>query len=124
MTKHEMICIACPVGCHITVIEDQKNYTVEGAACKRGDVYGVKELTNPTRIVTSTVKITGAEMNRIPVRTASDIPKKLIRACMDEINKVCIDAPIKMGDVVIKNVCNTGVDVITSRSMKKADYSN
>lgn len=114
-----MICIACPVGCHLTVIKDGEHFIVDGALCKRGEVYAVKELTNPTRIVTSTVKITGAEFTRIPVRTRTAIPKALIRACMIEINKVSLDAPVIMGEIVISNLLNTGVDVITSRSMRK-----
>jgi len=117
--NHEMICIVCPTGCHLIVTETIDGINVEGALCKRGEVYGVKELTNPTRIVTSTVKIIGAELVRIPVRTASDIPKELILKCMVEINKVVLHAPVKMGDVVIKNILNTGIDLITSRSMKK-----
>ncbi len=113
----EMICIACPVGCHITVTEDLK---VTGHKCARGEEYGVKELTNPTRIVTSTVKIKAADKNRIPVRTESDIPKDMIFACMDIINKVELVAPVEMGDIVVENLLDTGVNVITSRSMKKS----
>ncbi len=114
---HELICIACPVGCHLTVTEGE-TITVENAKCKRGETYGVKELTNPTRIVTSTMKIDGAIANRIPVRTAEDIPKDKIVDCMKEINAVTLKAPIKMGDVVIEDVLNTGVNIIASRSMK------
>ena len=113
----EMICIACPVGCHLTVTDD---LNVSGHKCARGEEYGVKELTNPTRIVTSTVKIQGADKNRIPVRTESDIPKELIYKCMDVINKVVLQAPVAMGYVVIENLLDTGVNVITSRSMKKS----
>lgn len=114
---HELICIACPVGCHLKVTEGE-TIIVEGAKCKRGEEYGVKELTNPTRIVTSTMKIKGALGDRIPVRTSADIPKDLIFDCMKEINAVVLTAPIKMGDILIKNILNTGVDIIASRSMK------
>lgn len=117
--KHKMICIVCPTGCKLTVTQTSEGMYVEGALCKRGEVYGVKERTNPTRIVTSTVKIYGGELVRIPVRTESDVPKALILSCMMAINKVVLNAPVKMGDVVIKNILNTGVDLITSRSMKK-----
>jgi len=115
---HELICIACPLGCHLKVTEGD-TILVEHAKCKRGEAYGVKELTNPTRIVTSTMKIEGAMFSRIPVRTAQDIPKHLIFECMKEINKVTLQAPIKMGDVLIENLLGTGVNVIASRSMKK-----
>ncbi|MBI9011331.1 MAG: DUF1667 domain-containing protein [Clostridiales bacterium] len=116
--KHEMICIACPVGCHLTVYDD---LAVEGHKCPRGEEYGIKELTNPTRIVTSTVKIYGAHKSRIPVRTEFDIPKALIYKVMDVLNAVEVEAPIHMGDVIIENILDTGVDVIASRSMKKSN---
>ena len=116
--KHEMICIACPVGCHLTVFDD---LTVKGHKCERGKEYGIKELTNPTRIVTSTVKIIGAHKGRIPVRTENDIPKELIYKVMDVINAVVVDAPVHMGDIIVENILGTGVNVIASRSMKKSN---
>jgi len=114
---HDLICIACPVGCHIKVTEGQE-ITVENAKCKRGEEYGVKELTNPTRIVTSTMKVEGGLHNRVPVRTAEDIPKDKIFDCMKEINAITLKAPVKMGDVLIENVLNTGVNIVASRSLK------
>lgn len=122
MEKREMICIVCPVGCHLEVIQDEKSesgYIVTGAACKRGEVYGVKELSNPTRVLTSTVKIKGSLIPRIPVRTSSDIPKGEIFNCMELINQVELQAPVKVGQVVIENIRNTGVNIIASRSMDK-----
>ncbi len=113
---HKMICIACPIGCHLEVSAD---YKVTGNQCPKGEIYALNELKNPMRIVTSTVVITGGIHKRLPVRTQSEIPKALIMDCMVEINKVKVIAPVKMGDVIIKNVLNTGVDIIASRSMKK-----
>ena len=78
MDKKEMICIVCPIGCHIEVVEDESvegGYRVDGANCKRGKMYGVKELTRPTRLLTSTVEIEGAVLPRLPVRTKEEIPK-------------------------------------------------
>ncbi|MCH4886503.1 DUF1667 domain-containing protein [Acidaminobacter sp. JC074] len=114
---HDLICIACPVGCHLKVTEGSE-ILVEHAKCKRGEAYGVKELTNPTRIVTSTMKIEGGLSSRIPVRTAEDIPKDKIFDCMKEINETTLTAPVKMGDVLIENVLGTGVNIVASRSMK------
>ncbi|NLM03547.1 MAG: DUF1667 domain-containing protein [Clostridiales bacterium] len=120
MKSREMICIVCPVGCHLTVHEDttaESGYRVEGNQCPRGAVYGVKEVTNPTRVVTSTVKIKNGLLPRLPVKTDGDIPKELIDECMKVINSVEVEAPIKVGDVIISNVLDTGVDIIASRSM-------
>ncbi|WP_255812569.1 DUF1667 domain-containing protein [Acidaminobacter sp. JC074] len=112
----KMICIACPIGCHLEVSDD---LIVTGNQCPKGETYAINELKNPMRIVTSTVVIEGAIHKRLPVRTASEIPKNLIMDCMKQINHVVVKAPVKMGDVIIKNVLNTGVDIIASRSMKK-----
>ncbi len=114
--KKELICIACPMGCHLTIDIDD-DYKVTGNQCVRGEVYGRKELTNPTRIVTSTVKIKKGIYNRIPVKTNGEIPKADIFKIMKELEKVELTSPVKVGDIVIKNVCNTGIDIVTSRSM-------
>ncbi len=114
--KKELICIACPVGCHLEIFPED-NYRVEGNQCKRGITYGQKELTNPTRMVTSTVVIKGGVYPRIPVITRGEVPKHLVFEVMKEINKVIVVSPITRGTVVIENVLGTGVDVVTSRSM-------
>jgi CxxC motif-containing protein len=114
--KKELICIACPLGCHLTIDID-KDYSVSGNKCKRGEVYGKKELINPTRIITSTVKIVGGIHERIPVKSNGEIPKKLIFDVMKELDEIEVKSPVVLGDVVIKNVLNTGVDIVASRSM-------
>lgn len=120
MEVKDMICIVCPKGCKLIVIKDntsQTGYVVEGNKCLRGVDYGIKEMTNPTRVLTTTVRISDAPLNRIPVRTSGDIPKNLIMDAMELINKVEVKAPVKAGQVIIKNILETGVDIIASRSM-------
>lgn len=112
----ELICISCPRGCYLQVDADNKK--VIGNSCKRGEVYGLNEVTNPVRIVTSTVRVKGGELPVIPVKTNGAIPKPLNFECMKLINKVEVKAPIKMGDVIIKDVLGTGIDVIASRNIK------
>lgn len=115
-----MVCIVCPLGCKLKVTEDNTSDTgfiIEGNKCPRGLEYGLKEMTNPTRVLTTTVKITDAHLNRIPVRTKGAIPKHLIFEAMKLINETEVKAPIKVGQVVIKDILNTGVDVIASRSI-------
>ncbi|MTI71690.1 MAG: DUF1667 domain-containing protein [Firmicutes bacterium] len=116
----EVVCIVCPMGCHIKVKKDENlylGYTVEGNKCKRGKEYGIKELTNPTRIITTTVKIKNSHLRRLPVKTNEPVAKDKIFECMKVINKVSIKAPIKVGDVVLENILDTGVDIVASRSM-------
>lgn len=112
----ELICITCPRGCHL-VVDDALN--VSGNNCPRGAIYAKAELTHPVRMVTSTVKIDSEIESRLPVKTKEPIAKELIFKVMDEINKVEVKAPIKIGDVVIKNVLGSGVDVIATKDIRK-----
>ena len=114
--KKNLICIACPIGCHLE-IDVSNNYSVTGNQCKRGEAYGKKELTNPTRIITSTVIIKGGIYNRIPVKTDGEIPKEKIFDVMDQLDNITVSSPIKCGTIIIDNVCDTGVNIVTSRSM-------
>lgn len=110
----ELICICCPRGCHLTVDDD---LNVTGNFCPRGEKYGKQEVSNPTRVVTSTIRISNAELPMCPVKTANPIPKGMIFDVMQSINNTQLHAPIHLGDVVIKNVCDTGVDVVSTREM-------
>ncbi|MBC8589811.1 DUF1667 domain-containing protein [Wansuia hejianensis] len=119
MEKREMVCIVCPVGCHLEILKDsnsESGYKVEGANCKRGEIYGVKELSNPTRHITSTVKIKGSLFPRIPVRTDKEIPKDKIFDCMKIINEIQLEAPVKMGEILVENILGTDANIIASRS--------
>lgn len=120
MDKREMVCIVCPIGCHLEITEDENSesgYRVKGATCKRGDSYAVKELSNPTRLVTSTVKVSGGSSNRIPVRTDKEIPKNMIFDCMKIINEIELEVPIKVGQIVAENILGLDVNIITSKSI-------
>ncbi|OGO79065.1 MAG: molybdopterin oxidoreductase [Clostridiales bacterium GWB2_37_7] len=120
MEVKDMVCIVCPLGCKLKVIKNdtsQTGYTVEGNKCFRGVDYGIKEMSSPTRVLTTTVIISDASVKRLPVRTSGTIPKHLIKQAMELINKVEVKAPIIVGQVIIKNILDTGVDIIASRSL-------
>jgi len=107
------------MGCLLTVTLDGGEVTeVKGNTCAKGDIYARKEVVNPTRIVTSTVKITGGDKERVSVKTASDIPKSKIFEVMKDIDAATVKAPARIGDVLIKNVAGTGVDVIATRNIE------
>ena len=111
-----LICITCPKGCHIAVDEDN-DYKVTGHGCSRGMDYGKKELTNPTRVITSTVKIEGSFHPRLPVKTSADIPKGLIYEAMALLNSVVVVSPISRGDVIINDILGTGINIVSCRDM-------
>ncbi len=114
--KKELICIVCPMGCHLEVDVDN-DYKVTGNQCKRGIEYGKKELTNPTRTITSTVKINGGIYNRLPVKTDKEISKKLIISVMELLDDITVEAPVKVGTVLLENILGTNVNIVASRSM-------
>lgn len=118
MEQRELICINCPLGCPLTVtIENGEVIKVTGNTCPRGEAYGRKECTNPTRIVTSTVRIEGGSLPVISVKTASDIPKGKMADVVSELKNVILTAPVHIGDVVVENIAGTGVNVIATRNV-------
>lgn len=115
MTR-DLICIVCPKGCPLTVELDGKEVkSVSGFTCPRGKQYAIDECTHPMRTVTSTARTANGGV--IPVKTSGTIPKELMFALMTEINKATVSLPARIGDVVIANVLNTGVDVIVTANM-------
>jgi len=124
MSVKELTCIGCPLGCALTVtLEETKNgievTNVTGNTCPKGAIYAKKEITNPTRIVTSTVCVSGGTSAMVNVKTASDIPKSKIFDCVEALKGITVAAPVKIGDIILANVAETGVDVIAARSISK-----
>ena len=117
METINLICIGCPMGCPLTVTVDGENIKVAGNTCPHGADYAKKEVTNPTRIVTSSVAVEGASIARVSVKTASDVPKGKIFACMEEIRSVKVKAPVRIGDVILQNCAGTGVDVVATKNV-------
>ena len=115
----ELICISCPMGCHLKV--DVENETVEGNACKRGEVYGINEITNPVRVITSTVKVINGELPVMPVKTKEPIPKDMNFEVMELLKGSQVEAPIKVGDIIVKNILETGIDIVATRNIRKKE---
>lgn len=114
----EFTCIRCPLGCNVVAtLEDGRIVSITGNTCPRGAEYVTNELTDPRRIVTSLVKVTGGERSVVPVKTKTDIPKGKIFDCLEEIKKVTVKAPVTIGDVVLPNVCDTGVDIVATANI-------
>ena len=112
----EIICIVCPKGCHLKV-DEENGYSVTGNGCARGVEYGRNELINPVRMVTSTVIIEGALHNRLPVKTSAPVPKSKMVDVVKALEGIVVKSPIACGDVIIKNVAETNVDIISCKSM-------
>lgn len=118
MSVQHITCIVCPRGCALEV--DAQAGTVTGNSCKRGAEYGIAEATNPTRTLTTTVRVVdenGEPLDVAPVRTAAPIPKGSLFDAMKVVDAVRAVKPIKRGDVIVPNILNTGVDVIATRDL-------
>lgn len=113
-----LTCIGCPKGCELTVeIDNDEIIAVSGNTCPKGEKYARSEFTNPKRIVTSIVKVEGGNIAVAAVKTREAIPKNKISECMDEIRKITVKAPVNISDIIVKNVADTGVDVIATKKI-------
>lgn len=121
LINKSIICITCPQSCVITVSGDPQKKTiesVEGYTCKRGKTYAENEFIHPMRILTSSVRTSGAASPLLAVRTAKPIPKELIPDGMNEIKKLTLTEKINSGDILVSDFLGTGVDLIASGSIE------
>lgn len=117
-----LICINCPMGCRLTVDHtDKNNVIVVGNTCPRGAEYAKNEVTAPKRTVTGSVRVVGGAIPRVSVKTSEPIPKHLIFDSLNILKGITLNAPVAIGDVVLKNVCGCGADFVATKKIGKAD---
>lgn len=117
--KKEIICTVCPRGCHIQVEGEGENVlSVQDYGCKRGLEYASAEFAHPVRILTTTVSLAGVQNDLLPVRSNKPLPKEKLFACMEAIRAVHVQLPVARYDVIIPNICGTGVDIVATKDMK------
>jgi len=120
MPTKELICINCPMGCLLTVEHDDSGIKkVLGNQCKRGELYAAKEVLNPRRIVTSVVPVLNGTEDMVSVKTATDIPKELMKQCVIELKNIKVEAPVEIGQVIVENICGTNVCVIATKRVER-----
>ena len=112
----KMICINCPKGCEMDVTVDGAKVSVVGNSCPKGEEYAKAEVTNPTRMVTGLVKVAGTR-RPLPVKTRTAIPKGKIAEVTNLLANTTVLPPKRIGDVVVENVCDTGVDVVATANL-------
>ena len=110
----ELICITCPKECVTTAWKEKGEIKIEGKICKRGKEYIKQEYVEPRRVLTSTVVVEHSPVKRLPVRTRKAIPRKKLFAAMDRLAEIRVKPPVKIGEVIIANLLDPGVDVIAS----------
>lgn len=122
--KVPLTCIICPMGCSMEVEVEtnasgqKKVLSVKDNGCKRGEQYAAKELQNPTRTLTTTIKVEGGELPLVPVKTAGEVPKESLLQCMEVVRRASCKAPVKRGDVLIYDLLGTGVNVVACADIK------
>ena len=116
---HNMICIGCPLGCELTVVDSGDSIEVSGHLCKIGITYGKEEITNPTRNIATSVRVVGGDIPMLSVKNLQPVPKGKIMDCVKAVHQVTMQAPVSMYDVVLKDAAGTGVDFVATRVIKK-----
>lgn len=124
MRKKEFVCIVCPKGCRLTAEISgeggEGGVTVSGYSCKRGKEYGRTEALHPVRSVTSTVRVTGGVRPLVPVKTVQEVPKEKIFDCMEAIRALSVEAPVQTGQILLRNIAGTGIDLAATGKMEKS----
>ena len=115
--EKNIVCIVCPIGCRMTATETEGGLKVTGYKCKKGITYAQEEITNPLRMVCTTVKIKGGLHPVIPVKTDKPIPEKYKLDVVKAINSIELKSPVKMGDVILSDLFGTGVNIVAERDM-------
>lgn len=115
----QMICTLCPMGCQLEITKTSAGYQVKGNSCPRGKGYAIQEVTDPMRTVTSTIRVNNGNRKLVSVKSSQAIPKDQMFDVIQAISEVVIEAPIKVGDVLLANVLGSGVDIIATCQIKK-----
>jgi len=118
--KKHFTCVICPLGCEIDVeLQGGNVVSMEGNKCQKGKEFVLQELEEPMRILTTTVPIKGAKWAMLPVRTDKAIPKRLLFKVIEQLADIELQAPVKMYDVILKNIAGTGANIVATRNMKR-----
>jgi len=110
----ELTCIVCPRGCRLRIDDDMN---VTGNACPRGEKYAINELTNPTRTVTSSIRVSNRPYTLVSVKTDKPVPKDKMFAVMQEIDKLNVQAPVRIGQIVLANVLGTDSNIVITKDI-------
>ncbi|AGB41939.1 uncharacterized protein with conserved CXXC pairs [Halobacteroides halobius DSM 5150] len=117
----EITCISCPMGCEVELKVDENDEIekIEGASCPAGEKYVKNEYYNPTRVLPTTARVKGGVLPLVPVKSEEPLPKGLLEEAMTEIAKVKVEAPVKLGDVIIEDILDTGVNIVATRDLPR-----
>lgn len=112
------ICINCPAGCHLEIIDGKDGISVSGNRCPRGVKYAENELRNPCRVVTATVLADAPQRCCVPVKSSAPVPMALIGTLLEKLSEIKVKAPICIGDRIIENYNGLGIDIVATGELK------
>jgi CxxC motif-containing protein len=119
MDEKKITCIVCPIGCKISIKTDGTQFEVkDGNKCNKGIEYARNETLDPRRILTTLILVKGGEWPLVSVKSTQSIPKDRLFPILKEIKQIIIDAPVISGQIIIKNVLNTGIDIVATKTIK------
>jgi CxxC motif-containing protein len=120
LEKQTITCVACPKGCEVTVEHDgDEIIDIMGNACPQGADYAKEEIVAPTRILPTTVRVKNGALPLCPVKTTKQIPLEMIHDAMEIIGEKEVEAPVKLGQVIVENILDSGADVVATRDLPK-----
>ena len=118
--ENQITCIICPIGCKILVRTDGTDFELlDGNKCKRGVEYARSEALDPRRMLTTSVLVTNGEWPLVSVKSSKTVPKDKLFSVLKEIKKTDVKAPIKSGQILIKNVANTGINIVSTKKISR-----
>ena len=118
---HEVVCILCPMGCKIIVeTEDGEVVRIDDAGCERGKDYSLQEIRSPVRDFFTTIRVADGRTPLVSVRSTEPIPRNMLMPCAAELARRVIRAPVKIGDIIVENMMNIGVDIVATKDVDKA----
>jgi len=118
--EQEITCIVCPIGCKILIRSSENQFELlDGNKCKRGIDYARSEALDPRRMLTTSVLVNDGEWPLVSVKSSKPVPKAKIYSVLKEVKKVNVKAPIKSGQIIIKNVANTDINIVATKEVNK-----
>jgi CxxC motif-containing protein len=125
MAVKAFTCTVCPIGCEITVIvEEGKIVDVKGFGCTRGKDYAVREVLDPRRILVTVIRCRNGRLPTVSVKTDKPIPKGKTWEIMRILSGIMVEAPISMGQVIVRDVADSGADIVATRPNPKSDENS
>ena len=119
IVEKNITCVVCPIGCKILVkIDETQLETVEGNKCKKGIEYVKNEVFDPRRMLTTSVLVNGGEWPLVSVKSSKPVPKEKLFSILKEIWKTVVNAPVKSGQIIIKNTANTDINIVATKTVK------